>query len=112
MTISSVLYPPLATGLVLVLILIDYLGKMNTDHFQRKLYLAVLIAILTAILVNFTAVILDGRPGSRIRVLLYLFNNIYFVFQNLAYYLAVVFIDYIANKNNARVKKFLYLVIG
>jgi diguanylate cyclase (GGDEF)-like protein len=111
-TTSSILYPPIATGLVLVMILIDYLRKMNTDHFQRKLYLATLVAILTAILVNFTAVILGGRPGIRIRITLYVLNNIYFIFQNLAYYLAAVFIDYLANKNNARVKKFLYLVIG
>jgi diguanylate cyclase (GGDEF)-like protein len=112
MITSSILYPPIATGLVLVLILIDYLSKVNTDHFQRKLYLAALIAILTAILVNFTAVILDGRPGSGVYISLHLLNNIYFIFQNLAYYLAAVFIDYLANKNNARVKKFLYLVIG
>ncbi|MDR1239131.1 MAG: GGDEF domain-containing protein [Treponema sp.] len=109
---SSALYPPLATGLVLVLILIDYLSKANTDHFQRRLYLSVLISIFTAILTSFAASVLDGRPGGAIRVLLYIINNIFFIFQNLSYYLAAVFIDYIANKNNARIKKFLYIVLG
>jgi diguanylate cyclase (GGDEF)-like protein len=110
--ISSALYPPIATGLVLVLILIDYLGKVNTDNFQRKLYLAVLFSILLAILSNFSSSILDGRPGPLVRAFLYIINNIFFIFQNLSYYLAVVFIDYIINKNSARVKRFLYIVLG
>jgi diguanylate cyclase (GGDEF)-like protein len=110
--ISHALYPPIATGLVLVLILIDYLGKINTDNFQRKLYLAVLLSILIAILSNFSSSILDGRPGPLVRIALYIINNIFFIFQNLSYYLAVVFIDYLINKDNARVKKFLYIVLG
>jgi diguanylate cyclase (GGDEF)-like protein len=108
---SSALYPPIATGLILVLIMIDYLGKVNTDHFQRKLYLAVLIPILAAIFTNFAAALLDGRPGPRIRFFLYLLNNIFFICQNLSYYLAVLFIDYIANKNNTRIRKFLYIIL-
>jgi diguanylate cyclase (GGDEF)-like protein len=110
--IANALYPPLATGLVLVLILIDYLGKVNTDHFQRRLYLAVLVTILTAILTHFALSLLDGRPGPVFRVFLYLFSNLFFIFQNLSYYLAAVFIDYIINKNNARIKKFLAIVAG
>jgi diguanylate cyclase (GGDEF)-like protein len=109
---SSALYPPLATGLILVLILIDYLGKVNTDYFQRRLYLSVLGSILTAIVLNFVASVLDGRPGTPMRVLLHIINNLFFIFQNLSYYMTAVFIDYIANNNNARVKKFLYIVLG
>jgi diguanylate cyclase (GGDEF)-like protein len=110
--ISTALYPPFATGLVLVLILVDYLSRANTDHFQRRLYLSTLLSILTAILFNFASTILDGRPGLTVRVFLHITNNIFFIFQHLSYYLAVVFIDYLVNKNNARVKKFLYIVLG
>jgi diguanylate cyclase (GGDEF)-like protein len=109
---GSVLYPPLATGMVLVVILIDYLGKVNTDHFQRRLYLAVLVSLLTAIFTSFAVAIPEGRPGSLARFLLYFFNNVFFISQNLAYYLAAVFIDYIINKNNTRIRKFLYVVLG
>jgi diguanylate cyclase (GGDEF)-like protein len=109
---SSALYPPLATGLVLTLILIDYTGKIDTDHFQRKLYLSVLISTFASIIFNFAASVLDGRPGAGIRVILIGASNFFFLFQNLSYYLMAVFIDYIANKNNARIKKFLYIVLG
>jgi diguanylate cyclase (GGDEF)-like protein len=110
--ISNALYPPFATGLVLTLILTDYLSRANTDHFQRRLYLSALLSILGAILFNFASAILDGRPGALVRAFLYITNNLFFIFQHLSYYLAVVFIDYLVNKNNARVRKFLYLVLG
>jgi diguanylate cyclase (GGDEF)-like protein len=110
--ISSALYPLFATGLVLALILTDYLSRANTDHFQRRLYLSTLLSIFAAILFNFAAAVLDGRPGALVRIFLYIANNAFFIFQHLSYYLAVVFIDYLVNKNNARVRKFLYLVLG
>jgi diguanylate cyclase (GGDEF)-like protein len=109
---SSVLYPPLATGLVLVLIFIDYAGKVDTDHFQRRVYFSVLIAIFLAIIVNFIASALDGRPGPALHIILQVLNNLFFIFQNLSYYLAVVLIDYMANKNNARTRKLVYIVLA
>jgi diguanylate cyclase (GGDEF)-like protein len=110
--INNALYPPFATGLVLVLILADYLSRANTDHFQRRLYLSALLSILGAILFNFASTMLDGRPGPTVRAFLHITNNVFFIFQHLSYYLAVVFIDYLVNKNDARVRKLLYLVLG
>jgi diguanylate cyclase (GGDEF)-like protein len=109
---GSSLYPVLSTGLVLILIFLNYVQKVDTDTFQRKVYLSVLIAIFVSIIANFAASVLDGRSGETIRVLLYISNITYFLFQNLSYYLAVVFIDYLANKNGLRVKKFIYIVLG
>jgi diguanylate cyclase (GGDEF)-like protein len=109
---SSVLYPPLATGLVLVLIFVDYIGKVDTDRFQREIYLSVLISIFAAITVNFAASIFDGRPGAGAHILLLVTQTLFFILQNLSYYLAVLLIDYIANRNSARTKKFMYLVLA
>jgi diguanylate cyclase (GGDEF)-like protein len=110
--ISGALYPPLATGLILILIFADYISRVDTDHFQRKIYLSVLISLFTVIGANFAAALLDGRPGPGIHIILQIIHNLFFVVQNLTYYLAVVLIDYIANRNNARTKKFMYLVLA
>jgi diguanylate cyclase (GGDEF)-like protein len=109
---SSVLYPPLATGLVLVLIFVDYITKIDTDHFQRKIYCSVLISIFAAIFFNFTASLLDGKPGAGIHIALQIIHNLFFIIQNLSYYLAVVLIDYIANRNSSRTKKLAYIVLA
>jgi diguanylate cyclase (GGDEF)-like protein len=108
---SSALYPPLGTGLVLALIFADYIGKVDTDRFQRKIYLSVLISTFTAIALSFAASILDGRPGTGIHITLRLMHNGFFLAQNLSYYLAVALIDYIANRNSARTRKFMYMVL-
>ncbi|MDR0623441.1 MAG: GGDEF domain-containing protein [Treponema sp.] len=109
---SSALYPLLSTGLVLVLIFADYTGKVDTDHFQRKIYLSVLVSLFTAITVSFVASILDGKPGAGVHIILQVLHNLFFIVQNLSYYLAVVLIDYLTNRNNARAGKFIYLVLA
>jgi diguanylate cyclase (GGDEF)-like protein len=109
---GSALYPPLATGLILALIFADYIGRVDTDHFQRKIYLSVLISLFITIGANFTGAVLDGKPGTGIHVVLQIMHNVFFVFQNLSYYLAVVMIDYIANRNSARTRKIMYLVLA
>jgi diguanylate cyclase (GGDEF)-like protein len=109
---SSTLYPPLATGLVLALIFFDYISKVDTDRFQRKLYLSVLISLFVAIIANFAAAVLDGRPGGGIRRILLWTHNIFFVFQNLSYYSAVVLLDYMTNRNSARARKLTILVLA
>jgi diguanylate cyclase (GGDEF)-like protein len=112
MMTSNALYPLLSTGLVLALISIDYIHKVNTDHFQRKVYLSALFLIFAAIVTNFIASVLDGRPGLGIHITLHIISGLFFLFQNMSYYMAVVFIDYITNKNNARTRKFIYIVLA
>jgi diguanylate cyclase (GGDEF)-like protein len=109
---SSSLYPVLSTGLVLILIFFNYIRKVDTDKFQRKVYLSVLVTLFIAIIANFAASVLYGRSGNAVHVLLYIINILYFLFQNLSYYLVAVFIDYLSNKNTFRIKKFIYIVLG
>jgi diguanylate cyclase (GGDEF)-like protein len=39
-------------------------------------------------------------------------HSFFFIVQNLSFYLAAAFIDYITNRNNARTRKFMYLVLA
>ncbi|MDR3166944.1 MAG: GGDEF domain-containing protein [Treponema sp.] len=92
-----------------MLIIIDYIDKFNTDLFQRKFYVWILASTFIAILSDFLYISVAGRPGKFGHYFLYFINTLYFIFQNLAYYLVVVFIDYLAYKNMARTKKFFFL---
>jgi diguanylate cyclase (GGDEF)-like protein len=94
------------------MIFADYVYRIDTDGFQRRVYLSVLGCIFLAIVSNFTGALLDGRPGNVIHVLLVGIYNIFFIAQQLSYYMAVVLIDYMANKNNSRTKKFLFVVMA
>ncbi|MDR3139552.1 MAG: GGDEF domain-containing protein, partial [Treponema sp.] len=99
----------LGSCLVILLIIIDYFRKFNTDRFQRNFYLWMLVFTLIAILSDFLYVSVEGKPGKFRYYLLYIVNTVYFVFQILAYYLVVVFLDYMAYKNMARTKILLCL---
>jgi diguanylate cyclase (GGDEF)-like protein len=98
----------LGSFLVILLIIIDYTRKYNTDLFQRKFFLWVLVSALIAVMSDFLYISFEGRPGKFWNYFLYGVNTIYFVFQILCYYLAVVFLDYMAYKDMNRTKKFLF----
>jgi diguanylate cyclase (GGDEF)-like protein len=97
------------SSLVILLIIVDYSRKYNTDLFQRKFFLLVLASALAAILSDFLYLRAEGRPGEFWHCFLWVVNTSYFLFQILAYYLVVVFLDYMAYKDMARTKKFLFL---
>jgi diguanylate cyclase (GGDEF)-like protein len=94
------------------MIFIDYRGRLNTDVYQRKIYLSVLSAIFTALCANFLSGALDGRPGGGAYVVIYAAKTVFYLAQNLSYFLAVVMVDYLANKNSLRNKKLLYIVMA
>jgi diguanylate cyclase (GGDEF)-like protein len=99
----------LGSGILILLIIFDYAGKFDTDIFQRKLYVWVLASALVAIASDFFYVLWAGKPGRPVYYFLCFINTAYYIFQNLAYYLLIVFIDYLAYKNTARTKKILLL---
>jgi diguanylate cyclase (GGDEF)-like protein len=106
---GSALYPLLSTGLIQILIFINYIRRTNTDIFQRKVYLSALGFIFAAVITNFVCSLLEGRPLHDLLTAGYTF---FFLFQQCSYYLVVVFVDYILNKNSERTKKFVYAVLG
>jgi diguanylate cyclase (GGDEF)-like protein len=95
--------------ILLTMILFDYLSRYDTDDFQRRLYLGILIPVMIAIVSDAIYMVFQGRPGRNVYLLLYAINTLYFIFQITAYYIIALFIDYAANKNKARTKKLLYV---
>jgi diguanylate cyclase (GGDEF)-like protein len=71
-----------------------------------------LLCTLIAILSDSLYIGFEGKPGRACYYLLYAVNTVYFIFQIFAYYLVVVFLDYIAYKDMVRTKKFLWIAAG
>jgi diguanylate cyclase (GGDEF)-like protein len=90
---------------------LDYSRKYNTNDFQRKLFLCILAAAFFAIISDFANRILTGTSGQPVTNALYLTNTLFYISQNVAYYLAVVFIDYIAHNDVRRAKKITNIVL-
>jgi len=109
---GNLFYPLLSTGLILVTIFIAYLRRTNTDHYQRNVYISVLAFIFAAIATRFAGTMMEGRAGETIRLFLIIIFNFFIIFQQCSYYLVVVILDYLINKNSTRTKKFIYITVG
>ena len=106
----------LGSAIIIILIIINYLGKFNTDDFQRKLFLTVLCAVLCSTITDFMCDFFEGnftnfRSSEGINNLLYASNSLYLIAQNCTFYLSVVFIDYFAHKNIQRINKLLVVIV-
>lgn len=108
--------------LIIILIMIDYLRKYNTDNFQRKLLIVMLSGTLIAAISDFIGLTLERNPelyllifnksevpGKTNGALIYIWS-IYLIARNCCYYYGAVFVDYFAHGNIARTKKFLVIV--
>jgi diguanylate cyclase (GGDEF)-like protein len=89
-------------GAVLILICIDYLLKYTGDHFQRRIFLGSLAAALGAVIVQLVHFNINGNPGGVAVKILYAMNSSFYIFQNITYYLIVIFLDYITIKDHSR----------
>ncbi len=87
---GSLLYPLLSTGLILITIFVNFARKIDTDHFQRKVYLSALLFVFAAIVANFAGSMLEGLPGALIRYLVLAVYTCFFIFQQCSYYLSVL----------------------
>jgi diguanylate cyclase (GGDEF)-like protein len=107
--------PALGSCLTIGLVFLDYINKYNTDPFQRKIFLSILAASFMAVVTDFISSLLSGREGATVTVMLYAVLTSFFLFQNLAYYLSFMFIDYFAHKNilrSRRILKFILCFLG
>jgi diguanylate cyclase (GGDEF)-like protein len=94
------------------MVFIDYTGRLNTDVYQRKVYLSVLAVIFIALCANFVSDVLNGRSGAAVHIIIYTAKTVFYLAQTLSYFLTVVLVDYLANKNSLRNKKLLYIVMA
>ncbi|MDR3130949.1 MAG: GGDEF domain-containing protein [Treponema sp.] len=110
MQLSIAINSILGSCFVLGLIFADYIRKHNTDPFQRRLFLALVILIFIAIVCDFFFFAFEGVPGGTIHVLMIAVLTVYYIFQVAAYYFIFIFIDYLVYNDKARTKKVLYIV--
>jgi diguanylate cyclase (GGDEF)-like protein len=94
------------------MIFLDFKGRLNTDIYRRKVYLSVLCVIFIALCANFVNDVLDGRPGAAAHIIMYAAKTVFYLARNLSWFLAVVLMDYLANKNSLRNKKLLYITMA
>jgi diguanylate cyclase (GGDEF)-like protein len=104
--------PALGSCLTIGLVFLDYINKYNTDPFQRKIFLSILSAAFMAVATDFISRLLLEREGAAVTALLYAVITFFFLFQNLAYYLSFLFIDYFAHKNTLRSRRILKCILA
>jgi diguanylate cyclase (GGDEF)-like protein len=110
MQLSIAINSILGSCFVLGLIFADYIRKHNTDSFQRRLFLTLLISIFVGIVCDFFFFAFEGVPGRAIHILMVVVLTIYYIFQVAAYYFIFVFIDYLVHNDKTRTKKIMYIV--
>ncbi|MDR2402500.1 MAG: GGDEF domain-containing protein [Spirochaetaceae bacterium] len=98
--------------LLCLLIFADYIRKYDTDSFQRIIFLAVLEFTFAAIIMDFMFFLLEGIPGTVIRILFHVSIVLYYFCQVVSYYLVCIFIDYITFGNKARTKRLLIIAVS
>jgi diguanylate cyclase (GGDEF)-like protein len=105
----------LGSGILLVLIFIDYFHKYNTDSFQRRLFFSVLICTFVPLICNAVFYLLGNAPGRGLHVFFILDITVFYVFQVHSYYCIFVFADYLAHRDGERTRsiiRFCNLVTG
>jgi diguanylate cyclase (GGDEF)-like protein len=71
-----------------------------------------LFTIFAILCINFAGEVLEGRPGASVHIVMYVIKTVCYLAQNLAYFLAVVLLDYLINKNSLHNKKLIYIVMA
>ena len=99
----------LGSCLTIILIIVDYLRKFNTDFFQRKLLITVLGAAFLSIITDFISSAIAGIPGTSVNAIMYCVLSVFLIAQNCCFYLSAVFIDYFTYNDPARARKFIYI---
>lgn len=97
----------LVSCLTILLIVVDYVRKFNTDSFQRRLLFAMLVPAFIAVIADFINRCLAGTPGASVHTIMYAVLSLYLMAQNCAYFMGLVFIDYFAYNNTARSRKLI-----
>jgi diguanylate cyclase (GGDEF)-like protein len=94
----------LGSGLLLALIFIDYIRKYNTDGFQRRLFLKILICTFIPLICDYAYYLLRGLPGRGIRGFLLIDITVFYALQVHSYYCIFIFADYLAHRDEGRTR--------
>jgi diguanylate cyclase (GGDEF)-like protein len=102
MHLTAALNVVLGSAVLIILIIIDYIRKYNTDSYQRELFLSLLFFTFAAMAVDFVFLLIHGNPDTGITFILKISLLLYYFFQVLAYFHVFLFVDYITFKNQRR----------
>jgi diguanylate cyclase (GGDEF)-like protein len=105
----------LGSGLLLVLIFIDYFRKYNTDSFQRRIFFRILICTFIPLICDYAYYLLRGLPAGKVHVFFVISFTVFYAFQVHSYYCIFVFVDYLAHRDEERTRslaRFCGLVTG
>ena len=95
----------LGSCLIILIIVVDYLRKFNTDHFQRKLLVTTLCAVFISVLLDLAKNIMEGSAVSG--GIMYLIISLYLITSNFSFYLGAAFINYYTRGSIEKTKKML-----
>ncbi|GHV96098.1 hypothetical protein AGMMS50293_24180 [Spirochaetia bacterium] len=110
MQLTIALNTILGSALIIVLVFADYVRKYNTDHIQKHIFCSLLIFTLIPMIGDIAYYLLEGRPGRNAYIALYGLTIVYYLFQVLAYFYIIIFVDHMIFKDIDRVKKLKLIV--
>ena len=97
----------LGSCLVIILIVIDYLRKFNTDYFQRKIMIAALCAVFLSELFYLARnLMLSGNIPVENGVIFFIVST-HLISSNFSFYLCAAFINYYSHGNADTTRKAL-----
>jgi diguanylate cyclase (GGDEF)-like protein len=94
----------LGSGILLVLIFIDYIRKYNTDGFQRRLFFRILICTFVPLICDCVFYLLRNMPGRGLRVFFTIDITVFYLVQVYSFYCIFVFADYLVHRDEARTR--------
>jgi diguanylate cyclase (GGDEF)-like protein len=110
MHLSFALNTIFGSALILALVFANYMRKYNTDRFQRLVFGCLLIFSFIAMACDMIFMLIEELPGRGIFTLTWGICTAYYLFQVLAYYYIMVFVDYMVFKSPERTKKITVIV--
>jgi len=96
--------------LIIILITVDFLRKSNTDRFQRKLLIVMLVSLFFSAIFDFISLSIERTPGEKFTKILYYTWTVYLVARNCLYYYFAVFVDYFAHGSTERTKRLINII--
>ena len=112
MYLAAALENHLTSFLIITLILIDYVRKINTEAFQRFIFIQILgfalFSLACNLLNSFAVKSLAGRAGAAALLFITL-NVLYYGFQVLSFFFITVLIDYNIRRDKTRSGKIIVI---
>jgi len=110
MQLTPALNAVLGSVLVVIFIFADYVRKYNSDHMQKNIFCSLLIFTFITITADLFFLLYIGMSGENIRLLINGLCFVYCLFEVLAFYYAILLLDYMIFKDPKRVKKSFFII--